>query len=245
MTTGLSPLIGTAGWSIPRDVAERFPAEGSTLARYASRFPCVEIDTSFYRSHRPATYARWRESVPARFRFAVKLPRTISHLKRLIDVEAEFQAFLSETAELGDRRGPLLLQLPPSFAFDRAAVEAFFNVVRRAYSDDFVVEPRHPSWFDGAFAALLQRYSMSVVVADPPRGGTLPQAATYLGYFRLHGSPKVYYSAYDDVQLRELRDRIARAAGKCWVIFDNTASGAAARNGLDLQAMVARDLGPT
>src|SRR3954471_23178443 len=71
--------IGTAGWSIPRDVADRFLADGSALERYASRFPVAEINSSFHRSHRPSTWERWAESVPADFRFSVKVPKTITH----------------------------------------------------------------------------------------------------------------------------------------------------------------------
>jgi len=206
------------------------------LYRYAQRFRCVEIDTSFYRSHRPATYTRWRDSVPSDFRFAVKLPKVISHAKRLVDVEPDLRAFLDETSELGDCRGPLLLQLPPSFAFDAATVERFFALARDAYSGDLVVEPRHSSWFAGDFTTLLRQYGMSMVVADPPQGRVPASTSNDLRYFRLHGSPRIYYSAYQKTELCELCVRLAETAGACWVIFDNTASGAAASNALDLAA---------
>lgn len=239
MTQATSRMIGTAGWSIPKDIANSFPREGSTLSRYAQRFPCVEINTSFYRSHRPTTYARWRASVPASFRFAVKLPKTISHVKRLIDVEHELCAFLDETSELGGCRGPLLLQLPPSFAFDAETVEGFFALLRGTYGGDFVIEPRNSSWFVDAFMTLLHWYSTSLVIADPSQGFMPSMAPSAFRYFRLHGSPRVYYSAYQDTQLHELRDRLVKGADRCWIIFDNTASGAAAGNALDLMAMIA------
>ncbi|WP_338034006.1 DUF72 domain-containing protein [Lichenicola cladoniae] len=73
------PRIGVAGWSLRRDLADRFGTGASQLARYATRFNCVEINSSFYQLHRPATYARWAEAVPDTFRFAVKMPRSITH----------------------------------------------------------------------------------------------------------------------------------------------------------------------
>ena len=105
--------VGCAGWSIPRQYAEHFPEWGTHLERYAQRFPAVEINSSFYRPHRPATYARWAASVPASFQFAVKVPREISHMRRLRDVADPLERFLSEVEALGTALGPVLVQLPP------------------------------------------------------------------------------------------------------------------------------------
>jgi len=110
--------IGTAGWAVPRAVAERFPAQGAGLERYAARFDAVEINSTFYRSHRSSTYARWVAATPSQFRFAVKLPRTITHDARLVDAIPLVAAFWIEAQQLGDKLGPLLVQLPPSLAFD-------------------------------------------------------------------------------------------------------------------------------
>ena len=77
--------VGTAGWSLPREAQPHFPAEGTHLTRYAARLPAAEINSSFYRPHRPATYAKWAASVPPGFRFAVKVPRVITHERRLAD----------------------------------------------------------------------------------------------------------------------------------------------------------------
>eukprot|EP01035_Chromulina_nebulosa_P065281 gene65281-biopygen47819 len=105
--TGL-PIIATAAWSIPKTVAHRFAPEGTALARYASVFDGVEINSTFYRRHRPSTFARWAESVPERFRFSVKLPRQITHLSAMRDIGVLFAEFLEDIAPLGNRRGPLL-----------------------------------------------------------------------------------------------------------------------------------------
>jgi len=232
--------IGTAGWSIPRDVADRFPAEGSALQRYASRFTAAEINSSFHRPHRPSTYARWAESVPADFRFSVKLPKTITHKAKLVDCGALVAAFLGESAGLGDRRGPLLVQLPPSLAFDAAVAEPFFALL----TGPVACEPRHPSWFGTQAEALLVRLGVARVAADPALapGAERPGGWRGLSYFRLHGSPRPYWSGYDDAALSCWAERIRpamEADGETWVIFDNTAGGAAAGDALRLMERIA------
>lgn len=107
--------IGTAGWSVPAAHRGRFPEAGTLLERYAARFDAVEINSSFYRPHRPSTYARWAASVPAGFRFSLKLPREITHTRRLVEVAEPLDRFLGEVAALGERLGPVLVQLPPKF----------------------------------------------------------------------------------------------------------------------------------
>src|SRR4051812_9584355 len=94
-------LTGCAGWTIPRDAAAAFPADGSHLARYAAVFNAVEINSSFYRAHRAATYARWADSVPGDFRFSVKLPRAITHDAGLRGVHALLDQFAAEAGQLG------------------------------------------------------------------------------------------------------------------------------------------------
>src|SRR6476661_8928978 len=115
--------VGVAGWPIPKPHAGLFPVEGSHLKRYAGRFNAVEINSSFYRPHRPATYARWAASVPADFRFAVKVPKVATHERRLVDVNDVLDSFLAEATQLGERLGPLLVQLPPSLSFSADIVD--------------------------------------------------------------------------------------------------------------------------
>ena len=107
-------MIGTAGWAIPAHHARAFPGDGSHLQRYAGQLPAAEINSSFHRWHRPKTYARWAACVPGGFRFAVKLPREITHTRRLVGAEEPLRRFLDEAGSLGEKLGPLLIQLPPS-----------------------------------------------------------------------------------------------------------------------------------
>ncbi len=234
--------IGCAGWAIPGRWAERFPGEGSHLERYARVLPAVEIDSSFYRPHRPATYARWAASVPPDFRFAVKLPRAVTHESRLADPSL-LADFLAQVSGLGPKLGPLLGQLPPSLAFDPARAGAFLGALRQRFAGEMVWEPRHPSWFAPGAERLLAEFRVARVAADPacvPEAGR-PGGWSGLAYYRLHGSPRVYYSGYDDAFLDRIAAAVVRdaGAGPVWCIFDNTAAGEAVGNALALLDRVA------
>jgi uncharacterized protein YecE (DUF72 family) len=230
-------MVGTAAWSIPAQHAQGFPAEGSHLERYSRRFPAVEINSSFYRPHRSSTYQRWAATVPAHFRFAVKVPKEITHLRRLADVDGPLERFLAEAGALGEKLGPLLLQLPPSFAFDEQRVSAFLKRLRGRTQGDVVCEPRHRSWFTAEAERLLSGFRIARVAADP---AVVPAAAEPggwpgLAYHRLHGSPRMYRSPYALGDLNALGHRLSGAGGAVWCIFDNTAEGWATHDALLLQ----------
>jgi uncharacterized protein YecE (DUF72 family) len=235
------PRVGTAGWAVPRALAEHLPAKGSALERYAARFDAVEINSTFYRSHRPGTYARWAAATPPRFRFAVKLPRAITHDARLSNTTSLVTAFRDEAFHLGEKLGPLLVQLPPSLAYDAEVAGAFFQDLRDLWPTAIDCEPRHASWFAAEADAMMAAHRVARAGADPARhpGAATPGGWKGLAYWRLHGSPRMYYSAYELSALEALADEIRRAAGDTWCVFDNTASGAAAANALTLQDMIA------
>ncbi|QEI05708.1 DUF72 domain-containing protein [Pigmentiphaga aceris] len=232
-------LLGCAGWSLSSAVAEDFPGEGSHLQRYAKVLPAVEINSSFYRPHRPATYARWRDNVPANFRFSAKLPRSITHEQKLQDVDELLASFLTEVGELGEKLGCLLVQLPPSLSFDASIAQAFFAGLRARTDTGIACEARHASWFCDEAALLLSEHGVASVEADPPPVSQAhAQGDADIAYIRLHGSPKVYYSAYADEVLNKLASTIAayRQQGKAvWCIFDNTAQGHALPDALRLK----------
>jgi uncharacterized protein YecE (DUF72 family) len=237
-------LVGTAGWSLPRAEQPAFPPEGSHLARYAARFPVAEINSSFHRPHRASTWARWAAETPAEFRFSAKLPKSITHERRLADAEAALYAFLAEAGGLGEKLACLLVQLPPSLAFDEPVARAFFAALSARTAVGIACEPRHPTWFAADADAMLAELGVARVAADPARVplAAEPGGARELVYHRLHGSPRMYYSAYGDDYLAELAARLradAATAREVWCIFDNTAAGAATRNALDLSAALA------
>jgi len=233
--------VGCAGWSVPTEWAAHFPPNGSHLERYAGRFPAVEIDSSFYRPHRPATYERWAATTPDSFRFAVKAPREVTHRHRLSEAGTEaLDRFLGECGALGVKRGPILFQLPPSLEFDAEVVATFFRLLRERFQGSVVCEPRHPSFFHAEADAILSQFHIDRVAADP---AVTPDAARPGGwprlvYYRLHGSPRIYYSAYPTETLDALADALRTAAGRAaetWCILDNTAAGAATGDALGMQ----------
>lgn len=238
--------IGSVGWTIPRGSAASFPAEGSHLQRYAACLNAVEVDATFYRIPRQRTLARWAEAVPDDFRFAVKAPRAATHQARLAQPD-RMAPLLEATEALGPKLEVLLVQLPPSLAFDPHLAQAFFSWLRGRWSRGLVCEPRHPSWFDPEAERLLREWHVARVAADPAPvpSGAGPGGSPHLIYYRLHGSPRRYYSSYDAGQLESLAQRLIAhsARGDVWCIFDNTAAGAAIPNALGLQALLPRRTG--
>ncbi|WP_225412576.1 DUF72 domain-containing protein [Stigmatella hybrida] len=228
---------GCAGWSLSSAVTEHFPTVGTHLERYARVFPAVEINSSFYRPHKPATYARWRDSVPETFRFSVKVPKTITHELRLRDAREPLERFLREVGSLGEKLGCLLVQLPPSLRHEPEAARELFGALRERTPVAIVCEPRHPTWFTDEAWQLLAEFQVAYVRADPPAVHAPPPPDGQVVYYRLHGSPKIYYSEYSEPYLEALATSISaheRAGRRVWCIFDNTAEGAAVPNALSL-----------
>jgi uncharacterized protein YecE (DUF72 family) len=230
--------IGCAGWSIPRAVADRFPGEGAHLERYARVLNAAEINTSFYRPHKPETYQRWADSVPEDFRFSVKLPRTITHDAKLLGIGDLLARFAEEAGALGPKLGCVLVQLPPKLALDTGAARDLFAALRSHFPCLLACEARHGSWFTDSATELLREAGVSRVIADPAIGEPGPYVATSdTAYIRLHGSPRIYYSSYEAERLAQVCDYVATQK-QAWIIFDNTASGAAAANALDLKSLL-------
>lgn len=235
--------IGCAGWSILSRHRALFDTEGSHLARYASRFDAVEINSSFYRPHAATTYARWAEQVPAGFRFSVKVPKAITHEAALRHCGPPLTRFAEEVAGLGRKLGGILVQLPPSLVFEARVAETFFATLRRRFACAVACEPRHASWFEPRVDALWTRHAIARVAADPARVPEADQAggAGRWAYFRWHGAPHMYYDAYDDARLGALATQVReaiRARREGWVVFDNTAAGHAIADAARLQAIL-------
>ncbi len=245
MATTRPIRIGCAGWSIPSRHAHLFGAGDSHLARYATRFDIVEINSTFYRSHQARTYERWAGSVPAGFRFSAKMPRQITHEARLHKTGEALSRFFDEVAGLSGKLGGVLVQLPPGLALDLRVAGRFLAMLRRRTALPVALEPRHPSWFDEAGARLLREHAVTRAAADP---ALVPAASEPLtaasarrwSYWRWHGSPRMYYSRYGDGALGHLADALhvhARARAAAWCIFDNTAHGHAVEDASRLQML--------
>ncbi len=220
--------VGTAGWPLPATERGHFPPGASLLERYAQVFNAVEINSSFYRAHRPETYRRWAAAVPDGFAFSAKLPREITHRRKLAGCEDLITAFAAETSALGDKLKAVLVQLPPSLRFERDVASVFFSSLKARVAAALLCEPRHPTWFTPEAGELLRACDVARVAADPavvPEAGS-PGGAHHTAYLRLHGSPRMYHSPYDGASLeayaRDLLSLRGVAEG-IWCIFDNTA----------------------
>ena len=214
--------------------------------RYASRFNAVEINSSFHRPHRQTTYLRWADSVPDGFAFSVKLPRRITHDLRLVGALDALEQFAGEVSGLGAKLGCVLIQLPPSLVFDGAVAKAFLEGVREHIAALAVIEARHVTWFSDDATSLLTTMEIGRVHADPPAVPLAVVDTVPIRYHRMHGSPRIYYSKYDEGILAELAsDLVATSAAgaPAWCIFDNTTLGHATSDALAVQRLL-RDAHP-
>lgn len=233
--------VGCAGWKLGREYWPSFPILGTHLERYAAQLGAVEINSTFQRSHRPSTYAKWATSVGDDFRFSVKLPKSITHEHRLQNCGALLDCFLTECSALDTKLGCLLVQLPPSLMYDASVATDFFEKLRARYAGQVVIEPRHESWTEAR--GLLIDNRVAQVAVDPSKitGDNAPGGWPGLRYWRLHGSPRVYYSEYEYEWLGRLAAEVAaskRDGVQTWCIFDNTARDAALGNALSMQELL-------
>jgi uncharacterized protein YecE (DUF72 family) len=207
------------------------------LERYARRLNAVEINSSFYRPHQRKTYERWANSTPKGFRFAVKIPKAITHERQLADCEPLLDRFVSEVGGLGSKLGVLLVQLPPKMKFDGKVADKFFCDLKSRTDVPIVLEPRHSDWFAAGMDAWMNERGIARVAADPAPvdGAGETGGSDRIVYFRWHGSPRIYFSDYDLDALAALKKRLNKKREldiETWCIFDNTASGAALGNAL-------------
>ena len=201
----------------------------------------VEINSTFYRLPEKKTLERWAESTPDDFRFAVKLSRSITHERKLKSAAAELKKFFAAVKPLGKKMGPVLVQLPPSLKFAAKGATEFFERLRAVYSGPVVCEPRNANWFELIADVLMRDFKVSRVAADPAvtAAAAKPGGWAKTVYFRLHGSPRKYYSSYSEEYLQALAKQMRQLqkTAAVWCVFDNTASGAACQNALRLREL--------
>jgi len=237
--------IGLAGWT---EAASRHGkllpagAVGATgLQRYAGAFGFVEINSSFYRQVRPATYEKWAGEVPEGFCFSVKMHRLITHYTRLKNTDL-LGDFFGSVAGLCGKLDVVLVQLPPTLVFDAEVAEQFWSALRKLYRGCAVCEPRHASWQEPAALKLLGKHGIGPVLTEIPAAKEDPLRGAKKEiplYVRLHGTPRKYYSSYGDQDLARLAEFLAdHADRRRYVVFDNTAGPAGVRNALELKRLV-------
>lgn len=236
-------LIGTSGWSY-RHWRERFyPSDlppWRWFAFYVREFATVELNVTFYRLPPRRQFQDWARTAADRpgFVFAVKAPRTITHVRRLVDVEGELQEFLDAIAGLGPTRGPLLFQLPPGFPCELERLRSFLNLLPPG--QPFAFEFRHPSWFVPAVAQALADAGGTVVLAYGGAHPT-PESFPFIGpfcYVRVHSG--LSDIGLSDEEIETIARRLLDVAGATgYVYFNNDAFAHAVRDARRLRAALA------
>lgn len=240
----VSVHVGVSGWSYARWRGDFYPrglAHRRELAFVAERLGAVEVNATFYRLQRPATFAQWADQVPDGFRFALKGPRYVTHLRGLHDPRTPLANFFaSGPLALGHRTGPVLWQLPASHGLDAARLDAFLRLLpsdtgaaaalaverdERLDGRDWllpgrivplhhVLEPRHPSFGTPDALRLLRAHGIGLVVSDS--AGSFPmfeEVTSSTVYVRLHGPRRLYFGGYDGDELDAWALRVRRWAG--------------------------------
>lgn len=235
-------FIGTSGWVYGAWRGRFYPPtlpNAQRLGYYANRFQTTELNYSFYHVPSAETYRRWLKLVPPDFVFALKANRLITHVARLREVESTWSDFLGGAIELGSHLGPILLQLPPSFGKDHAALTAFLDMTS-SLSKPFrlAFEFRHASWFMDETYRLLARHGAALCIADGLRFPRVDRVTADFAYLRFHGRTPREAPWYTDEQLaREARyiERLISQGIDSYVYFNNDALAHAPANAARLR----------
>jgi len=229
--------IGTSGWNYPHWQGVFYPEDcprGKWLEYYTRHFDVLELNASFYRLPGAETFRQWRRRTPENFIWAVKMNRYVSHILRLKNVEGAMVRFYDAVSALGDKLGPILIQLPPSLVYENSVMNSFLDLLDP--SRRHAIEVRHASWIQKEFLDALSRRNVAFCIADT--AGRYPgQVAVTadFAYLRLHGSRKLYASLYTEEELRDWAGKIRGWSCETWVFFDNDSEGHAVRNALRLR----------
>jgi uncharacterized protein YecE (DUF72 family) len=236
--------IGCSGWNYRHwrgpFYAEKLPQK-RWFDHYAATFGTVELNTSFYRLPTAETFCKWRDQAPPGFRYAVKAPRFITHMKKLRDCAEPVAEFIAQARNLGETLGPLLYQLPPRLAFDRARQQAFLELLPPDLHH--VLEFRERSWVTAEVLALLAERAIGFCVHDMAGSTTPFWASGPLAYLRFHGGEGKYWGRYPEERLLAAADWMvaqAKAGREVWAYFNNDIHAHAIDDALTLRAMVAR-----
>lgn len=236
--------IGTSGWSYDHWEGVLYPSgmpQRDRLNRYAMCFPTVEVNSTFYRWPREPAFAAWRDRLPPGFLMSVKAPRGLTHGRRLFAPEVWTERIASGLAALGDRCGVLLVQLPPSMAYDYARLAYFLEQLPRNIR--LAVELRHPSWDRVEVWALLERSAAAYCVMSGAQLPCILRATAPIVYVRLHGpdDTQLYGGSYGEADLRWWAERVGEweAGGhEVFVYFNNDGAGNAVRNADTLRRLL-------
>ncbi len=204
---------------------------------YSRHFNTYEYNGTFYRFPVVQNLLSWHDRVPDDFKFSVKVPRTITHIKRLERCGEEIKEFYLVAGEgFKNKLACILWQLPPGFSFSGDRLESVVRAMRPDFKN--VVEFRHESWWRGEVFTKLSENGITFCNVSYPRLPAAIRPTTQTGYIRMHGTPRLFYSEYTKEDVENLyREVNAAGFGEAYVYFNNTASTAAIINALQLKAI--------
>lgn len=246
MAANEAPRVGCSGWQYRHWRGEFYPPtlpSARWFDHYARAFDTVEINNTFYRLPEAGTFTAWRERAPARFVFAVKASRFLTHLKRLREPDEPLARLFDRAAHLGPHLGPVLYQLPPAWPRDLDRLERFLAALPRGRRH--AVEFRDPHWYADAVFEALARHAVALCVHDM-RGSAAPRRPCGpFVYVRLHGTER-YGGRYPDAALNDWADWLAshhEEGRPVYAFFNNDVGGHAPRDALRLRARLAKLVG--
>jgi uncharacterized protein YecE (DUF72 family) len=238
-------LVGTSGWHYD-DWRSRFYPEKLPKSRwldfYASHYPTVELNNTFYRLPSEKAIANWYDSSPPNFIFSVKVSRFITHIKKLADTGEAVSKFMSEIFALKEKLGPLLYQLPPGMHRNDDVLIRFLRGLHSGYRH--VIEFRHESWLTEEVFDILRKHNTGLCVFDMPNLSCPLVATVDFAYIRFHGRDSLYSSCYTDDVLSEWASRITNLTPdleSVYIYFNNDVAGYALDNAVTIGKYLKRE----
>jgi uncharacterized protein YecE (DUF72 family) len=234
--------VGCSGWQYRHWRGDFYPADlpvNDWLDFYARTFDTVELNNSFYRLPSADAFASWSRRVPARFCFAVKASRYLTHLRKLREPAQPLDLLWSRASRLGPHLGPMLYQLPPHWHADLERLAAFLSAVPAGRLQ--AIEFRDRSWYAPEVYELLQQHGVALCLHDMAGSTSPTEPVGPFVYLRMHGSGARYGGRYRDAVLAAWAERLSGWAGAgrgCWVYFNNDVGGHAPRDALRLREML-------
>ena len=232
-------FIGTSGWVYKDWKGVFYPdslSQQKWFGYYAQHFRSVEINATFYRFFKDSTYQKWYKRAPDDFKYVLKVPRLISHYKKLQDADDIIKSFEQSAMLLKEKLGNLLLQIPSNMPYEPERLDKALKTFQ--HPELISVEIRKKEWLTDEFLDILHKNKSSYCNPDEPGWKLDHNLTSQTGYLRLHGRNDWYNHEYDATEMDEIRDCAfslsEQGARQVFIFFDNTAYGYALKNAMEL-----------